>query len=400
MVIPTINQDIKRKVIGQGTYGCIIKPAYTKTEKIKQSSISKIGLIDETNENEVKIGEKIRKIPQYRFFFSPIIKSAPLYLHSTKQIETQDCHLVLKNEERHPSPEKPEGNKYNVHTMDYVGKYRLEEHFIELLKTKPIHYIHGHLIQCHSHLLKAFIQLKKANIIHFDLNSGNVMVSDKRQTPILIDFGLSFEANEKGISLKRSDSPFFNYSSDFNPWCIDITVISYYVQTKNELLHEITVNSKELLILVDAQLKANGNIFSKYMNEDERSSYKNNMVTYFNSWNGKSVMELYQDLYKARFTWDNYAGALLMLKLVKNMELHSPFIDSYKSLLIETLTATPNKRMDAESLKTRIDTLPRTSKLHGQKRLNMKKKANLSRKIKSIQASINDAKSQNILLAK
>ena len=46
MVIPTINQDIKRKVIGQGTYGCIIKPAYTKTEKIKQSSISKIGLID------------------------------------------------------------------------------------------------------------------------------------------------------------------------------------------------------------------------------------------------------------------------------------------------------------------------------------------------------------------
>ena len=60
------------------------------------------------------------------------------------------------------------------------------------------------------------------------------MVSDKRQKPILIDFGLSFDAPEKGVSLKIEDTPFFTYSSDFNPWCIDIIVVSYYVQKKKQ----------------------------------------------------------------------------------------------------------------------------------------------------------------------
>ena len=130
------NKEIKRKVIGQGTYGCIIKPAYT-TKKTKQETISKIGLMDDTNRNEVKIGKKVKNIPKYKNFFSPILQSGPLYLHSAKQVETQDCHLVLKNEEKHPIPEKKEGNEYMVHTMNYVGKNRLEEHFIELLKTNP-----------------------------------------------------------------------------------------------------------------------------------------------------------------------------------------------------------------------------------------------------------------------
>lgn len=400
MVIPEINEQVKRKVIGQGTYGCIIKPAYTKSKKIKQTKISKVGLMNDTNKNEVKIGGKIRSISNYKNFFSPILQSTELYLHSTKEVETQDCHLVLKNEQRNPVPEKEEGNKYNIHTMDYVGKYCLEEHFIELLKTKSIQYIHSHVIQSHIHLLKGFVELKKANLIHFDLNGGNVMVSDKRQKPILIDFGLSFDAPEKGVSLKIEDTPFFTYSSDFNPWCIDIIVVSYYVQKKKQFLHETVVNSKELLGLLNDQLETNSNIFSKYMNNSEKETYKTNMKGYFNSWNGKSAMDLYHDLYKMRFTWDNYAGAVLMLKLVKNMELHSPFMDSYKSLLIKTLIAAPNKRVDAESLMGEIGGLPNVQRLHGQKKLNMKKDVNMLMKIKSIQTSMNDAIGQKNRLVK
>ena len=389
------NKEIKRKVIGQGTYGCIIKPAYT-TKKTKQETISKIGLMDDTNRNEVKIGKKVKNIPKYKNFFSPILQSGPLYLHSAKQVETQDCHLVLKNEEKHPIPEKKEGNEYMVHTMNYVGKNRLEEHFIELLKTKPIQYIHSHLIQCHIHLLKGFVALKKANIIHFDLNSGNVMMTDKKSRPILIDFGLSFEAPDKGVSLKIKDTPFFTYSSDFTPWCIDIIIIAYYVQKKREFLHKMKVDSRELITLLEDQLEANNNIFSTYMDVKDQLTYKRTIEAYLNSWNGKAGMDLYNDLYKARFTWDNYAGAVLMLKLVKNMELRTPVMDTYKDLLIEVLIAAPNKRMDAATLQDRIEKIPKTNILHGQRKLNMN--VEIAKKIKNVQASIHNERGQRRLL--
>ena len=391
------NPDTKRKVIGQGTYGCIIKPAYTKSKNAKPSKVSKIGLIGETNDNEIKIGKIIRTIPKFKNFFSPILTSTHLHLHSTKQVETQDCHLVVKNEQRNPVPQKAEGNKYVVHTMDYVGKNRLEEHFIELLKSKPIQYIHSHLIQCHNHLLTAFIQLKKANLIHFDLNIGNVMITDKRNTPILIDFGLSFEAPEKGVSLKIQDTPFFTYSGDYTPWCIDIIVIAYYVQKKRGFLHKTTVDSSALVGLLDDQIGANGSVFSTYMNEGEQTRYRNNVKTYFDSWNGKSAMDLYQDLYKARFTWDNYAGTVLMLKLVKNMDLRSPLMDAYKNILIDVLTAAPNKRMDAAAVQSRINALPKTNIVHGQQKLNTN--VEIGKKIKNIQSSIHYAKGQRQLLA-
>ena len=393
------NQDSKRKLIGQGTYGCIIKPAYTKTKTINQTKISKIGLLGEINKNEATLGEKIKNIPNYKAFFSPILHSDELFLHSTKQIETQECHLVLNNEKKNPLPEKNKGNKYIVHTMDYVGKYTLERHFIELLKTKSSQYIQSHLLQCHNHLLKALIQLKKANIIHFDLNSGNIMISDKRNTPILIDFGLSFNAPEKGVSLKRDESPFFTYSSDFIPWCIDIIVIAYYVQKKNQLLHEMTVNSAELIVLLDDQIQSNSNIFNNYMSEDQKESYRTNMTVYFNSWNGKSAMDLYHDLYKYRFTWDNYSIVALFLKLVKDMGLYSVSMNTYTDLLVETLIAAPNERMEPETLQMallKIQSQP--TRLHGQQKLNMN--VDIGKKIKNIQSSIHTAMGQRQLLVK
>ena len=108
-------------------------------------------------------------------------------------------------------------------------------------------------------------------------------------------------------------------------------------------------------------------------------------------------MDLYQDLYKARFTWDNYAGTVLMLKLVKNMDLRSPLMDAYKNILIDVLTAAPNKRMDAAALQSRINALPKTNIVHGQQKLNTN--VEIGKKIKNIQSSIHYAKGQRQLLA-
>jgi hypothetical protein len=133
------------------------------------------------------------------------------------------------------------------------------------------------------------------------------------------------------------------------------------------------------------------------MNEGEQTRYRNNVKMYFDSWNGKSAMDLYKDLYNARFTWDNYAGAVLMLKLVKNMDLRSPLMDAYRNVLIDVLTAAPNKRMDAAALQSRINGLPKTTILRGQQKLNTN--VEIGKKIKNIQASIHYAKGQRQLLA-
>ena len=156
------------------------------------------------------------------------------------------------------------------------------------------------------------------------------------------------------------------------------------------------VDSRELITLLEDQLEANNNIFSTYMDVKDQLTYKRTIEAYLNSWNGKAGMDLYNDLYKARFTWDNYAGAVLMLKLVKNMELRTPVMDTYKDLLIEVLIAAPNKRMDAETLQDRIEKIPKTNILHGQRKLNMN--VEIAKKIKNVQASIHNERGQRRLL--
>ena len=391
-------QATQHKVIGQGSYGCVIKPAYSKSSTIKQDKISKISLIDETNEKEIQMGEKIKKIPKYNIFFSPILSSEPLYLHSSKNIETQDCHMVIDYEKKN-APESSKGNKYMVNTINYIGKHLLDEHFIELLKTKNFRYIIGHLIQCHCHLLKGLMKLKNNNIIHFDLNSGNIMISDKKYTPIFIDFGLAFEATDKGISLDPTDSPFFTHSNDYNPWCIDIIFISYYIHKKDKQLHEITIDSKELMSLVNSQIQLKSSIFSRYMNTNQVNEYKYNLKTFISDWNGKKAIDLYYELYHKRFSWDNYAVSILMLKIIKNMGSYTPFVKRYESILINVLVAAPNKRMDAEATLKEVMNLPKQTKLlDGTQIANMRKKIRTQDIIHNLNNSIVEDKRRQLEL--
>ena len=81
-----------------------------------------------------------------------------------------------------------------------------------------------------------------------------------------------------------------------------------------------------------------------------------------------------------------------MLKLVKNMDLRSPLMDAYKNILIDALTAAPNKRMDAAALQSRINALPKTNIVRGQQKLNTNME--IGKKIKNIQSSIHYAKGQ------
>ena len=58
------------KVIGEGGYGCILKPGLTcKGKEMKTKKfITKIQVENSTSRREIKIGEKVKKIPLYKNF--------------------------------------------------------------------------------------------------------------------------------------------------------------------------------------------------------------------------------------------------------------------------------------------------------------------------------------------
>jgi hypothetical protein len=74
-------------------------------------------------------------------------------------------------------------------------------------------------------------------------------------------------------------------------------------------------------------------------------------------------------------------------------------MNTYTDLLVETLIAAPNERMEPETLQMallKIQSQP--TRLHGQQKLNMN--VDIGKKIKNIQSSIHTAMGQRQLLVK
>jgi len=83
------------KLLNQGTYGCVFKPGIDcdgepdKNIKI----ISKVQILNTTNQNEINIGKLIMSIPHYKSYFAPIIKSCPVNINKLPNNEKEKCKI-------------------------------------------------------------------------------------------------------------------------------------------------------------------------------------------------------------------------------------------------------------------------------------------------------------------
>ena len=88
------------RVIGEGGYGCVLKPAVTCSGKERKSNnlITKIQLDNETSDREVLIGKMVKKIPLSRKHFAPIVSNCYSKPKMLKIIsKTNNCKFLNEN---------------------------------------------------------------------------------------------------------------------------------------------------------------------------------------------------------------------------------------------------------------------------------------------------------------
>jgi hypothetical protein len=383
--------DSTRKIdlISQGTYGCIFKPGMNcKGEIEKEGYITKIQYDQETTQNEVDIGKILLnnsdldpyqdpdqdKKKDYEERFAPILDSCSISLGLIKDDFIEKCKVIKDN---------ALANHFYSNRIRYVGKYTLFDYFSMLIQESNKSKFMSFCSQFHIYLLDSVLLLKEKNIIHFDLKENNILINQKRNVPVIIDFGLSISMD---LLLKKPMDPylytktFYAYYDKYPPWCLEIVLISFIVSNvsvnsiwgggdekkskrrKPKKIKESDfvwisriVKKEDLLSIVDHYFEENPVL--KMISLDTRKKYKNN----WNDW----IQKIYTDkkstvfgmfmvnkLIEAWTTWDTFGLSVIFFRLLHKF-IPNRFLE-YQNILIENMLAIPTERKGPDVLKNRL----------------------------------------------
>jgi hypothetical protein len=254
------------KLINHGNYGCIYYPGIDCNGNIvKENVVSK--LIETTSANhEISISNQIRKIKHYQDHFLPVLDSC-----TVKQFPKEECKLKKQNA------------KYKILYVLYKDKLPYSYTFRELY---------------HS-LLQSVDLLIQHKIVHFDINSNNIICSDK---VYLIDFGLSISMKHVYSQLKER---FYMYAIHYYIWPLEVHFICY-------LLHKGPITTKSLTQICTDFVKHH--IILQHSSSEFVKEYLTNSIDYFSKLIDLSLTESIRTCIQSWKTWDNYALILYLFE--------------------------------------------------------------------------------------
>ena len=223
------SQIIKIKLVNQGGHGCIFRPELNCNEEIGDIHYaSKIQTNTDNIKNELNISNIIKNIPNYAFCFAPLLESCSISISKIDKEEQDKCEILYNDPQI--------DGKYISTKIRYIGDINIEDYFLSLPENENI--ITKKIYNTYYYLLKSLEKLSQTGIIHYDIKEKNIMYDINNHSPIIIDFGLSFIANN--LPLEQQGDAF--YTDDFYPyWCIDIVILSYVTQ---KVRHSEKINAK------------------------------------------------------------------------------------------------------------------------------------------------------------
>ena len=155
------------ELIGQGSYGCVFRPSIS-SQGISENDgkyLSKLQLSGETLDNEISIGEKIKTIPNYEEYFSPILEKYPIRLEQIKIKEIENCEIT-NNSKKQPDM------KLFLDKLKYVGKNSLQNYLSIMKKGEPKKFVELFL-ESHIILLESLEKLNEMFNGAYTLISGD-----------------------------------------------------------------------------------------------------------------------------------------------------------------------------------------------------------------------------------
>ena len=341
----------KSKLISQGSFGCIYYPAINCKGKTNDDDnkkfATKIQKTSFNSLNEINIGKMIMKIPNYHFYFVPVIKSCPIKLkaiHDNEQMLSK-CNII---HEKNGDGDAKDGDAkdgdgdangygsdgYVLLTMPFISNIPFGKGTGTGKGTGKGTDVIVYIIDTYRTLVNALGLLVDNNIVHLDLKNENILYNIKLNITQLIDFGLSIPIDN--LTSDNLIDYFYIYSPDYYIWPVEVHVINFLIHRVNTADYVLT---SEHIITITNDVISNNIILTKLDNTSFNDMYKESCLTYLNTYIGVGKEKIINELIKTCKTWDNYSLSILFLELLSYLFPYgkNSFIDHFYQLLIHNI---------------------------------------------------------------
>ena len=327
------------ELLGQGGYGCVYWPEIMCSGKIGSNKfVSKIQKNNFASNNEYNIGKIVKNIKNYRSKFVPAISSCHVKLSTINKNVVKDCNVLKPN------------NEYISMKFPYVKHSNFDKFFNRT--DKKVFY----LIEMYKKLVYSLELLADKNIVHHDLKEDNLII-DYKHNPLIIDFGISININD--LTIDNYDAYFYVFATNYYPWSIELHIISYIVQERDndDIFGKVSID--EINTIIDSYISST--IFFNLFTTEFVANYKEALKNNFKYLANKDNQSIINILLKTYRTWDMVSLSILFLKrltdIYNNKIPNTKFIKELLEILLENISPYSDKRLSHKKTIERINKL-------------------------------------------
>lgn len=323
-------------LLSQGGFGCVYYPGIDCKGSVLNNKkfASKLQVKNMSSDNEIDIGNQIKKIKRYYEYFLPVIDHCPITSNKINTNILTDCEPIKGKQD------------LVLMKMDYINSlsfYKLLSNEMESSKS-----ILKTMMNSYLYLLKSLKILGEKNIIHYDLKVDNILFDKNSELPIIIDFGISF--NMDNLDFDHLHRFFYIYATDYYIWSFDIHIINFLVNETDSDNYTITKEIfKEITDSIVDNNKAMNLFSSRFI-----AKYKKKCMFYGSNIIGKDKTTILRNLLRKEcyHTWDNYSLSSIFLIFIqhafKNAFPDSDFLTKFSQILCVNISPDPEDRFTIE----------------------------------------------------
>ena len=319
--------------------------------------------------DEISISNRIMNIPNYQYYFAPILETCLIDISIIPESEREKCPTTAKYLTKSETvigedSDSEVKNDFTSSAMKYVGKKAIRKYLLEMIKYNETSGVIS-TYKTYTHLLQGIINMQNmtSSIIHFDLKLDNVLIDEKLNVPIIIDFGFAV-TNTELLNIKNYeetlDYRFWSYQYESGEfvinWSIEVELLCYISQIKlksrggkiNDIINFIDI--EHLGKVVENYIDKTNMKIAYSLTDEDISSFYHDTRNYIASYQLFTWKILVDNLVRTYESWDVYSLAVIYSLIMNDDRIQSEkycnnsFIQNLNNDIIDIIISGPGKR--------------------------------------------------------
>lgn len=275
--------------------------------------------------NEIKIGNKIQKIPYYsnyyeiisNYHFINIGEMNEIVIENTKNNENNEKYLFMEY-----------NNKKETKTLDFN---------VFLFNLPSPNLLIFHVLDSYSYLLDSLIKINKKRICFFDLSPENILFMQNYK-PLLKNFQFSLLTNSLNIDYIRS---IIKKIDNYTHKPLEIHLL-FYLIANNE-----TSISYSLIDSICQNYLDHMDILC-FFSQTYKNEFKKDCENFLKKYINRTKNEIIQDILLHYDKWDNFSLSMIYIyifgHICRSFSLKDTLINKIVILLSKNIHPNPFKR--------------------------------------------------------